>query len=212
MFGEYQVRAALMATLNKAKAELGIDGFTVIARNPQNIARADNVILVDKLNTVRQGFQCRQYDKAQEEGTAQKVKEVMYWQEETTFQLSFCRARLITDNIGTFTSDDCLEKVMAWLDSRHGAQYMRSGKSGVPFAPVFVKNKRSRPYTDESDVHQMEESFDFRILVIQELVLEEHALVAIGLDTYTVDGGNVVKMSSVDFPVPDESDDSDDSD
>ena len=45
--------------------------------------------------------------------------------------------------------------------------------------------------------------------MIQDLILEEHAVVAIGLDTYTVDGGKVVKMSSIDFPVPDESEDSD---
>ena len=199
MYGEYQIRAALIKTLEQAKADLGIEGFDVIARNPQNITRDDDIILIDKLNTARQGFQCRKYHPDVESG-ANELKEVMYWQEETTYQISVCRARKVTDGIATFTSDDCVEQVMAWLNSLRGARYMRSGKSGVPFAPVFTKHKRTKAYTDESDVYQMEESFDFRLLVIQELTMRAKAIAVIGFDHYTIIGDEVVKLGSEEFP------------
>lgn len=173
MYTEYQIRAALISVIEHALKETGVEGFPVLARNPQLMTRDDSIVLIDRLNVRRIGFQGRWYDP--NELDESRLNEQMEWIEELAWQISVCRQRQITDSISTQTGDDVVEKLTAWLNSRRGAWHMRH-RTDVPMAPVFTSQKRTRTYTDENDVYQQEESFDFRLQVVQTLTLGEHAV------------------------------------
>ena len=183
MYTEYQIRAALISVIETALKETGVEGFTVLARNPQNMTRDDCVVLIDRINAKRIGFQGRWHD--WNEAVESRLNERMQWIEEMTWQISVCRQRQITDTINTQTADDGVEKLTAWLNSRRGAWHMRH-RTDVPMAPVFTSQKRTRTYTDENDVYQQEESIDFRLQVVQTLTLGEHAVTAWDWETHPI--------------------------
>lgn len=183
MYTEYQIRAAFISVLEHALQETGVEGFPVLARNPQLMTRDDSIVLIDRLSVKRIGFQGRFYDI--NELDESRLNERMQWIEEHSWQVSVCRQRQITDTISTQTGDDVVEKLTAWLNSRRGAWHMRH-RTDVPMAPVFTSQKRSRTYTDENDVYQQEEQFDFRLQVVQTMTLGEYAVTAWDWETHPI--------------------------
>lgn len=163
MFTEYQIRAAMLAVLTQALTETGVTGYKVMARNPQVIAGGDKIVLLDRLHTRRCGFQGRDYV-----GRApnQVFKEREKWIDEVYWQVSVIRKRLTTDTKTTETGDDVAKRLVWWLNSDRGAAQMR-GRSDVPMAPVYCKESRMRPYSDNGDIHQYESLFDVRTQVLQ---------------------------------------------
>ena len=184
MFTNYQLRAALIQTLNRALAESHISGYKVMARNQQVMVNADKVVLVDHLFTRRNGFQSREVIVKPSEGVVKTAHEVPgkgwdieiepertvigqeQWVETVAWQFSILRKRLVSDDINTVTGDDIAKMLCAWLNSAHGAAVMR-GNETAPFAPIFAKEIRAKPYSDNSDIHQFEAAVDFHMSVVQ---------------------------------------------
>ena len=187
MFTNLHLRAALIHTIQQALAETHLENWKVMARNPQVMANADRVILVDYLYSRRNGFQGRDVIVKPREGVVKTVTELPdgwhidiapertvigqeQWVETVAWQISVFRKRLVNDNISTVIGDDVAKTLEAWLNSRHGAKVMRERKE-TPFAPIFAKEVRSKTYTDDSDIHQMEGALDFQMSVVQTLDL-----------------------------------------
>lgn len=187
MFTNLQLRAALIQTIQQALAELHIENWKVMARNPQVMANADRVILVDYLFSRRNGFQGRDVIMKPSQEVIKTVTELPdgwhididpkrtvigqeQWVEIVAWQISVFRKRLVNDNISTILGDDVAKSLAAWLNSRRGAKVMRE-RQDTPFAPIFAKEIRSKPYTDDSDIHQMEAALDFQMSVVQTLDL-----------------------------------------
>lgn len=184
MFTNYQLRAALIKTLQTALAESKIQGYKVMARNQQVMTNADRVVLVDHLFTRRNGFQGRDVIVRPKEGVVKTAHEMPgkgweidiepdrevigqeQWVETVAWQLSILRKRLVSDDITTITGDDVAKMLCAWLNSAHGAAVMR-GNATAPFAPFFAKEVRAKPYSDNSDIHQFEAAVDFHMSVVQ---------------------------------------------
>ncbi len=164
MYTEYQVRATLITILERALTEMGVEGFTVLARNPPNIVTGKNVVLVDLLFSMRMGFQGRQYDA--DPSLPAGFKETERWLAETTFQISVIRQATLEDDLLTQTNDDVAASLIAWLDSRRGAATMRRA-TPVPMAPIYTKRRNLRAYTDDNDVHQHEVTFDLAVQYVQ---------------------------------------------
>lgn len=168
MFTEYQVRAALLKTLELALSEMKVSGFEVKTRNPQVMANADRVVLLDRLYTRRNGFQSREYAPSVRGVPSSPLNEVEVWCEEIGWQISVLRRRDVTDDINTFTGNDVAKAIVAWFNSGKGAEAMRN-RTDVPMAPIFCRESRVRPYSDNSDIHQMEATADLRTIVLQTL-------------------------------------------
>ena len=188
MFTNLHLRAALIQTIQQALAEIKIGGWKVMARNPQVMANADKVILVDYLFSRRNGFQGRDVIVKPREGVIKTVTETPdgwhinidpkrtvigqeQWVETVAWQISVFRKRLVNDSVDTITGDDVAKSLTAWLNSRHGAKVMRERQT-TPFAPIYAKEVRSKPYTDDSDIHQMEAAIDFHMSVVQTFDLQ----------------------------------------
>lgn len=172
MFTEYQIRASFIKVLQQALSETGVTGYKVLARNPQVMTWDNDTVLVDKINTRRHGFQATEYwNKVdwvpdEEKFVWRNMRKAEVWIEEITFQISIVHKRGVNDNINTMTGEDVVKRLVMWLNARGSAKKMRN-RTDVPFAPVFTSQTRSQTYTDESDIHQVDEQFDFRMIVLQ---------------------------------------------
>lgn len=189
MFTEYQIRASFIKALEQALTETGIDineenpqHWEVMARNQPVMTFGDRTVLIDKISLKRQGFQGKAYHWFEELG---EFVEQEQWIEEITWQVSVIRKRLETDDIETITADDVAKKLVYWLNSSHGASAMR-GRTDVPFAPVFTSATRTNVYEDDSDNHQAEEQFDFRMIVLQTADRKENKLEGIDWETHPI--------------------------
>lgn len=194
MFAEYEIKDSLIAALEQALEETGVPtgegGWEVIARNPQVMTYGDKVILVDKVSLKRQGFQSTVYGKVDVKDKNGKVIGVKHvereqWIEEIVWQVSAVRKRQVDDDVGTTTADDVLKKLVWWLNSRRGAAAMR-GREDVPFAPVFTSATRSNVYEDDSDNKQIEESFDFKMIVLQVADLDSKVVDELDWETHPI--------------------------
>lgn len=161
MFSEYQIRASFIKALKQGLEEMEVPGYTVLARNPPNMTYDTDCVLIDKINMKRQGFQQNAYEWIDE-----KLLEKDEWIEEWTWQLSILHRRKVEDTIESMTGEDVGARLMMWLNSSRGARAMR-GRTDVPFAPVFTSQLRNRAYQDDSEIYQIECSFDFRMIVLQ---------------------------------------------
>ena len=172
MFTEYQIRASFIKTLQQALSETEVSGYKVLARNPQVMTWDNNTVLVDKISAVRHGFQSTEYfNKVDwipetEKFKWRSMREAEVWLEEITYQVSIVHKRLVTDNLDTLTGEDVAKRLIMWLNTRKNAAKMR-GRTDVPFAPVHVFQLRPQAYTDDSDIHQVDEQFDFKMIVVQ---------------------------------------------
>lgn len=203
MFTNYKLRSALIQIVTRALAETGVQGFKVMARNPQVMANADRVVLVDYLFSRRNGFQGREVIVRPTEGWVKNPhflpngdiaididppREVFgqeQWVETVAWQFSILRKRLVSDDISTMTGDDVAKLLVAWFNSAHGAAVMR-GNQIAPFAPMFTKEIRAKPYTDDSDIHQFEAAIDFHMSVVQ---------------TFDLPSADVKKVEITDVPI-----------
>jgi len=172
MYTEYEIRAALIETLNTGLGVTKNSEYTVLASNAQVMTFGDKLVLVNKISTQRYGFQSRGYwcdqvyDPITKKWKAVKLKSAEQWIEEIVWQVSVIRKRMVEDDVGTKTAEDVAKSLVWWLNSDGGAHYMRN-RDTLPFAPVFTKNTRSQVYEDDSDNHQVEEQFDFKMMVLQ---------------------------------------------
>lgn len=194
MFTEYEIKASLIGALEQALAETGIPtgegGWEVMARNQPMMTYGDKVVLVDKVSLKRQGFQSRAYntrDVKDKEGKVIGVKhtEREQWIEEIVWQISTVRKRQTDDDVGTMTADDVLKSLVWWLNSRKGAAAMR-GRKDCPFAPVFTSATRSQVYEDDSDNKQVEESFDFKMIVLQVADMDSKIVEELDWETHPI--------------------------
>ena len=182
MYTEYQIRAAFLKVIKQALSETHIVGFSVMARNPQVIVGADNVVLVDRLFTQRLGFQSRDYlPRLGSNFLTEREK----WIDEITWQISILRKRNLEDNISTVTNNDVSKNLIWWLNSRHGAEAMRT-RTDVPMAPVFVKQSNVSPYMDDNEIHQYTASFDVKTQVLQVAGFETPAVDITDIETYPI--------------------------
>lgn len=182
MFTEYQIRAAMLAVLTQALTETGVSGYKVMARNPQVIAGGDKIVLLDRLHTKRCGFQGRDYIGI---APGEAFREREKWIDEIYWQVSVIRKRLVNDTKQTETGDDVAKKLVWWLNSGRGAEQMR-GRTDVPMAPVYCKESRMRPYSDNGDIHQYESLFDVRTQVLQVGLFPVDEIKAVEAETYPI--------------------------
>lgn len=174
MYRDYHVQGAVVQTVKKALADMGIEGFTVIPRNQPtmtaggspgfNLDRSN--ILVDILSHRRNGWQSHRYiTEERGDGTVVRVKREE-WLDTWTIQLSGVTQRNIDDTGNTVTAYDALSMVQIWLNSSEGAKYMRN-REKVPFAPYWIFDVRRHAYRDDSHINQIEASLDFKINLVQ---------------------------------------------
>lgn len=166
MYTEYQIRASVIKVLKQALSETETTGYVVMARNQQKMTNEEDVVLLDKLNTQRIGWQGRDYYTIEKEDESLELHKFEEWIERITFQVSVVHKRKVTDTIDSLTGEDVVKRLQMWLNSAHGASVMRE-MTPAPFAPFLISQTRSQPYTDESDIHQVDEQFDFGICVPQ---------------------------------------------
>ena len=60
------------------------------------------------------------------------------------------------------------------------------GREDVPFAPVFTSATRSNVYEDDSDNKQIEESFDFKMIVLQVADLDSKVVDELAWETHPI--------------------------
>ena len=174
MYRDYHVQGAVVQTVKKALADMGIEGFTVIPRNQPTMTAGDSPgfnldrsnILVDILSHRRNGWQSHRYiTEEREDGTVIRIKREE-WLDTWTIQLSGVTQRNIDDTGNTVTAYDALSMVQIWMNSSEGAKYMRN-REKVPFAPFWIFDVRRHAYKDDSHINQIEASLDFKINLVQ---------------------------------------------
>ena len=151
----------LCGVLDHAEAEMGISTseWPVLARGQQILTNGDKVVLVDKINTRRRGWQdTRDYV----DGSG-RLHSVWEWIEESTYQISCVRKRLNNDTPDTMTADDIAMRLQTWLNTDDAAEYMR--ERGL--APLWVSQVTPSTYTDDNDVYQRYTHFDLNVEVVQ---------------------------------------------
>lgn len=183
MYTEYQTRASLIKTLNLALEESKVTGFKVMARNPQLMAHADRVVLLDRLYVRRIGWQSHEYLRPKPESVLLRKAEV--WLEEVAWQISVLRKRQVSDSIDTMTGSDVVNYLVAWFNSHHGAAAMR-GRTDVPMAPVLCKQVRLQTYSDDSDIHQVEGAIDLKAIIVQSLADDVPDVKSWEVETYPI--------------------------
>ena len=99
--------------------------------------------------------------------------------------MSVLRKRLVNDDGATRTGDDVAKMLVAWLNSSRGAAAMRSIED-CPFAPILAKEIRSRTYSDDSDIAQVEAMFDFRMSVVQTLDTPSADVKGLQVESYPI--------------------------
>ncbi len=160
MMTENQVFVAFCDALDEAKERMGVPAeWMVLARNPQNMAHLDGIILVDKISQRRRGFQNERYE-SDEDG---RLCQVWEWIEEYRFQVSVMRERRVDDSPTTVTADEVACLIRAWLNSSDGAFSLRERS----LAPLFVFDVTNQQYQDENEVYQYFPHFDVQIEVVQ---------------------------------------------
>lgn len=174
MMTENQVFVAFCDALDEAKEKMGVPTeWAVLARNPQNMAHLDEVILVDKISQRRRGFQNERYESG-EDGQLHLVWE---WIEEYRYQVSVMRERRLNDAPTTITADEVACLLRAWVNSSEGAYRLRERS----LAPLFVFDVQNQQYQDENDVYQYFPHFDVMIEVVQVKHFEQPHVSAIDL-------------------------------
>lgn len=166
MYSEYQIRASFIEVINQALEEMGVSGYTVIARNQQTMTHEYDCVIIDKINMRQNGFQSHRILKYCDKDGNRIYINRQDWLETWTWQISVAHRRSVDDTIESLTGEDVANRLRVWLDSADGADAMRS-RTDVPFAPFQVFDLRLRPYKDDSDIFQVEAMFDFKMNVVQ---------------------------------------------
>ena len=166
MYSEYQIRKSFIAVLNQALADMDVTGYVVIARNQQTMAHAYDCVIVDKINMRQEGWQSHRIVKGYDTEGKKIIVKRQEWLETWTWQISVAHTRKIEETVESLTGEDVANRLRVWLCSGMGAEVMRS-RQDVPFAPFQVFDLRIRPYKDDSDINQVEATFDFKMNVVQ---------------------------------------------
>lgn len=166
MYSEYQIRKSFIAVLNKALEDMDVSGYKVIARNQPTMTHDYDCVIVDKVSMRQEGWQSHRIVKGYDEGGKRIIVKRQEWLETWTWQISVTHRRSITDTVESLTGEDVANRLRVWLDSGMGADVMRHMED-VPFAPFQVFDMRLRPYKDDSDINQVESTFDFKMNVVQ---------------------------------------------
>ena len=166
MYTEYQIRAALIKVIKQALDEMDVSGYQVVQRHQQTITHEYDCVIVDKINLRQNGFQAHRIVKGKDSEGKDIVVKRWEWIETWTWQISVAHRRRVEDTIDTLTGEDVAQRLRVWLDSAEGAWQMRTRKD-VPFAPFQTFDLRLRSYKSDSDINQVEATFDFKMNVLQ---------------------------------------------
>ena len=166
MYSEYQIRAAFIEVIKQALLEMDVSGYTVIARNQQTMTHAYDIVIIDKINMHQEGWQSHRILKGYDAEGRKIIVKRQDWLETWTWQISVAHRRSVNDTVNTLTGEDVANRLRVWLNSSVGADVMRNRKD-VPFAPFQTFDLRLRPYKDDSDINQVEATFDFKMNVVQ---------------------------------------------
>lgn len=166
MYTEYQIRKSFIEVIKKALFDMDVTGYVVIARNQQTMTHAYDCVIVDKIDMRQNGFQSHRILKGKDEQGNKIFLKRQDWLETWTWQISVAHRRNVNDTVESITGEDVANRLRVWLDSAEGAAYMR-GKTDVPFAPFQVFDMKLRAYKDDSDINQIEATFDFKMNVVQ---------------------------------------------
>lgn len=166
MYSEYQIRKSFIEVLNQALEDMNVSGYKVIARNQPTMTHEYDCVIVDKVSMRQEGWQSHRIVKGYDKDGKRIIVKRQDWLETWTWQISVTHRRSITDTVESLTGEDVANRLRVWLDSSMGADVMRH-REDVPFAPFQVFDLRLRPYKDDSDINQVEATFDFKMNVVQ---------------------------------------------
>ena len=166
MYTEYQIRKSFIEVLKQALQDMGVTGYVVIARNQQTMTHEYDCVIIDKINAHQEGWQSHRIVKGYDKDGNKVIVKRQDWLETWTWQISVAHRRMVEDTVNSQTGEDVANKIRVWLDSAEGAHVMRT-KTEVPFAPFQVFDLRLRPYKDDSDINQVEATFDFKMNLVQ---------------------------------------------
>lgn len=166
MYSEYEIRASLIKAFKQALIDMQVPGYIVIAGNQQTMTHARDCVIIDKTYMRQHGWQSYRIMKIkQPDGSVLSFKR-QDWIEEWTWQISVAHLRKVEDVKSTMTGEDVANRLRVWLNSADGAATMRSMPE-VPFAPMQTFDVKLRSYKDDSDISQIEATFDFKMQVVQ---------------------------------------------
>ena len=166
MHSEYQIRKSFIEVIKQALSEMGVTGYTVIARHQQTMTHAYDCVIIDKIHMKQEGWQSNRIVKGVDEQGRKLVVFRQDWLETWTWQISVSHRRSVEDTVESLTGEDVANRLRVWFDSSRGAHIMRT-REDVPFAPFQVFELKLRPYKDDSDINQIEAMFDFKMNVVQ---------------------------------------------
>ena len=166
MYSEYQIRKAFIEILKQALSDMEVSGYVVIARNQQTMTHAYDCVIIDKIDMHQNGFQSHRIVKGYDEEGRRLIVKRQDWLETWTWQISVAHRRSVNDTVESLTGEDVANRLRVWLNSAKGAETMRRRRD-ITFAPFQTFGLRLHAYKDDSDINQIEATFDFKMNVVQ---------------------------------------------
>lgn len=172
----FEVQKIVRDNIIAGLTALGYTGWDVMEFANASLQKADKVILMNLIRTIRVGWQSGRYVQV-----SNAMKRVEEWIDEQSWQLHIICKRTDTTGVDDAIAEDVAENLITYLNGP-GSESLR--KSGV--APLRIDSKNIIVYNDNSDLYQKRCVFTVKIQVPKELTFGCDELEAIKPDIMPV--------------------------
>ena len=177
MKNRLEVQKIIRGNILSGLETLGYSGWDVKEFANAHMTKADKVVLLNYIRSVRVGWQGKRY--AVEDDSLRKSEE---WISEQHWQIHCIAKRPSSPNAITVLSEDIADILVAWFSTSESVDMFR--RNGV--APLKIRGNDVIVYNDNSDLYQNRAVFTLKLQVPKEIDIAQHNVS--GMDEYSFSG------------------------